>query len=181
MMVRDAQRDLRRAYVDGGPGVGVSACVWFVAAAVERSEGVGPAFAVLFIGGMLIFPVSTLICRFLFGRKREAPDNPLGAIALESTFAMIGGLLAAWLFLPFQPAYVFPLAAIAVGTHYAAFRTLYGNVLFWVLGALIATTGVLGIFPVVSIPGGPILAVGVIELIFAILLTIRAGAERPTG
>ncbi len=179
MTVRDAQRDLRRAYVGGGPGVGVSACIWFAAAAVERSQGVGPAFVLLFLGGMLIFPVSTMICRFGFRREREAADNPLGAIALESTIAMIGGLFAAWLFLPFQPAYVFPLAAIAVGTHYAAFRSVYGDVRFLVLAALITAAGLTGIFPVVSIPGGPILAVGLIELLFAILLTMRARTEPP--
>jgi hypothetical protein len=95
---------------------------------------------------------------------------------------MIGGLFAAWLFLPFQPAFVFPLAAIAVGTHYAVFRTVYGDRLFWVLGALITAVGLLGIFKVVPIPGGPILAVGAIELLFAVPLTMRARrVEDPAG
>jgi hypothetical protein len=182
MTVRDAQRDIRRAFVGGGPGVFVSALVWFAAAMVERSEGIGPAFAVLFLGGMLIFPVSALASRILFKRGKQAPDNPLGAIGLESTVAMIGGLFAAWLFLPFQPAYVFPLAAIAVGTHYAAFRTLYGDGLFWVLGGLITVIGFLAIFKVAPIPGGPILAVSAVELVFAILLTMRATrTELPAG
>ncbi|HEY9553602.1 MAG TPA: hypothetical protein VIR62_08385 [Allosphingosinicella sp.] len=110
----------------------------------------------------------------MFRREKEASGNPLGATALESTIAMIGGLFAAWLFLPFQPTYVFPLAAIAVGTHYAVFKTVYGDALFWVLGGLITATGILGIFKVVPIPGGPILAVGAIELLFAVLLTMRA-------
>ena len=173
MTVRDAQRDLRRAFVGGGPGVFVSALVWFAAAVVEHSEGIGPAFAVLFFGGMLIFPLATLASRLLFKREKEASDNPLGAIGLESTIAMIGGLFAAWLFLPFQPAYVFPIAAIAVGTHYAVFKTVYGDALFWVLGGLITIIGLLSIFEFVPIPGGPILAVSVIELLFAVLLTMR--------
>ena len=178
MTIRDAQRDLRRAFVGGGPGVFVSALVWFAAAAVERSEGVAPAFAGLFLGGMLIFPLSAVASRLLFRREKEASDNPLGAIALESTIAMIGGLFAAWLFIRFQPAYVFPLAAIAVGTHYAVFKTVYGDALFWVLGGLITAIGLLSIFKIAPIPGGPILSVGVIELLFAVLLTVRA---RPTG
>ena len=182
MIVSDAQRDLRRAYVGGGPGVFVSSLIWFAAAAAEASKGVGPAFAVLFFGGMLIFPLATMASRLLFRREKEASDNPLGAIALESTIAMIGGLFAAWLFLPFQPDYVFPLAAIAVGTHYAVFKTIYGDFLFWLLGGLITAVGVLSIFDVVPIPGGPILAVAMIELLFAVLLTMRARrAERPAG
>jgi hypothetical protein len=174
MDVRDAQRDLGRAYVGGGPGVFVSGLVWLAAARAEAGSGVGPAFVALFFGGMLIFPVSAMASRFLFRREREASDNPLGAIALESTIAMLGGLFAAWLFLRFEPGYVFPLAAIAVGTHYAVFRTVYGDRLFWLLGALITAVGFASIFKVLPIPGGSILAVAMIELLFAILLTMRA-------
>lgn len=178
MTVQEAQADLRRAYVGGGPGVLVSALVWLTTAFVERSHGVGTTFAVLFFGGMLIFPLSMLLARALFRRPKEASTNPLGRTALESTVAMIGGLFAAWLFLPFQPAYVFPLAAIAVGTHYAVFKTIYGDRLFWLLGALITAVGFVAIYKAVAIPGGPILAVGVIELVFAIILTIKGARSR---
>ena len=148
---------------------------------VARDQGVGPAFTTLFVSGMLIFPLSALACRLLFRREKEATDNPLGRTALESTVAMIGGLLAAWLFLPFQPDYVFPLAAIAVGTHYAVFKTIYGDRLFWLLGALITTAGLLSIFEVVPNFNDPILAVAMIELVFALLLTTRAmRADRTT-
>ena len=174
MTVSEAQQDIGRAFVGGGPGVFVSALVWFAAAVVERREGVGPGFLVLFFGGMLIFPLSTAASRLLFKRKKEAAGNPLGPLALESTIAMIGGLFAAWLFLSYEPGFVFPLAAIAVGTHYAVFKTVYGDRLFWLLGALVTAIGLLGIFSFVPIPGGPILAVALIELAFAALLTIRA-------
>jgi len=178
MTVSEAQRDISRAYVGGGSGVLVSALVWFAAALVANNKGVATAFAVLFLGGMLIFPVSVLIARLLFRREKEAPDNPLGRVALESTIAMLGGLFAAWLFLPFEPRFVFPLAAIAVGTHYAVFKTIYGDPLFWLLGALITLVGVVSIYGLVPIPGGPILAVGAIELVFAVLLIMRAMPAR---
>ena len=174
MKISEAQRDLRRAYVGGGPGVFVSALVWFSAALAHSSGGVGPAFLFLFFGGMLIFPLATLLSRSLFRRTKESPDNPLGRLALESTVAVIGGLFAAWLFLPFRPDYVFPLAAIAVGTHYPVFKTIYGDRLFWLLGALVTFAGVLGIYEAVPIPGGPVLAVALIELVFALILTVRA-------
>lgn len=174
MTVIEAQHDLRRAYVGGGPGVFISALTWFVAAWIERVQGVGPAFAVLFFSGMLIYPLATLTSRFLFRRDKEEADNPLGRTALESTVAMIGCLFAAWLFLPLRPDYVFPLAAVAVGTHYAVFKTVYGDRLFWVLGTLITTVGLLGIYRISPMPGGPIVWVGAVELVFAVLLTMRA-------
>ena len=174
MTVAEAQRDLRRAYVGGGPGALVSALVWLAAGLVERSHGTATAFTVLFLGGILIFPLSTLACRTIFRRAKEAPGNPLGMTALECTIAMIGGLVAAWLFLRFEPAYVFPLAAVAVGTHYLVFKTAYGDRIFWVLGALVTTIGLFDLFDMVPVPGGTIFAVAVIELVFAAILTVRA-------
>ena len=174
MDVVSAQVDLSRAYVGGGPGVVVSSLVWFAAALIERRAGVETAFIALFLAGMLIFPLGTLMCRFLFKRERESPANPLGGLALESTIAMIGCLLAAWLFLPFRPELVFPVAAIAVGTHYAVFRTIYGDRLFWLLAGLITAVGLVAIFDIAPIPAGNIFAVGVIELLFGLVLTMRA-------
>lgn len=174
MTVEDAQADLRRAYVGGGPGVFISGLIWCATAAIERGRGTGPAFLIFFLGGMLIFPLATLTCRLLFRRTKEVAGNPFGGTALESTVAMIGGLFAAWLFLPLRPDYVFPLAAIAVGTHYAVFRTVYGDRLFWLLAAPVTAVGFLGIYRAAFVPGGPILAVGLIELLFGVLLTSRA-------
>jgi hypothetical protein len=67
------------------------------------------------------------------GCPAEAEGNTLGRIALESTIAMLGCLFAAWLLLPTRADLVFPVAAIAVGTHYAAFRSVYGDILYWLL------------------------------------------------
>ncbi|MFA5965096.1 MAG: hypothetical protein WC804_13850 [Sphingomonas sp.] len=173
MHFSEAQHDIRRAYVGGGPGVLVSALTWFVAAFIQHGHGVGAAFVALFIGGMFIFPVGKLVSRFLFKRASEAKRNPLGMTALESTVAMIGGLFAAWLFLPVKPLLVFPLAAIAVGTHYLVFRTVYGDRLFLALAAIVTALGLVDIL-VLPIPGGVALSVAVAELVFGLVLTMRA-------
>lgn len=173
MLVADAQRDLRRAYVGGGPGVLVSAAVWFVAASVQQSQGIAAGFAALFIGGMAIFPVSKLLCRFIFRRENESSTNPLGMVALESTVAMIGGLFAAWLFLSSKPTLVFPLAAIAVGTHYGVFKTIYGDRTFWVLTAIITAIGLADIF-IAPMHGVTAWSVAVVELVFGLFVIARA-------
>lgn len=174
MTIEEAQADLRRAYVGGGPGAMVSALVWLAAAAVLAARGVPAAFATLFFGGMLIFPLGLVLCRQVLRVAGETKGNPLGRSALESTIAMIAGLCAAWLFTPYRPDLVFPLSALAVGTHYFVFRTSYGDPLFWVLGALIAAVGAAGVF----VPGLPTLAlvltVAAIELVLGVMLTARA-------
>lgn len=173
MHIIEAQRDMRRAEAGGGPGVFVSGLVWLVAALVESSRGVHAGFVTLFIGGMLIFPVATIIVRYLFRRKPVTPDNQIGRAVLESTITMLGGLLPAYLFLYFEPAYVFPLAAIAVGTHYFAFRTAYGDIRFWILGAVIAGLGGIGIFAPATLPIGMIYLVALAEFVCAAILIWR--------
>src|SRR3546814_12510337 len=72
-----------------------------------------------------------VLCVFFLSSRRRHTSCALvtgvQTCALPISIAMIGGLFAAWLFLPFQPTYAFPLAAIAVGTHYAVFKTVYGD------------------------------------------------------
>lgn len=174
MQIKEAQADLRRSFVGGGPGVVVSGLVWAAAGFVEARSGIPQAFAVLFFGGMLIFPLSLLIDRVIFRRARLQPGNGLSPIALESTAAMIAGLLAAYLLLGLQSQLVFPIAALVVGAHYFAFRTLYGDSTFLVLGALISVLGLNGVFSWAALPGGLIWWVAGVELVFGALLTVRA-------
>lgn len=180
MTVDQAQAEIGRAFVNGGPGAIVSSLVWFVAAAILVTQGIPTAFAALFFGGMLIFPLSTLVCKLGFGRSGSVKGNPLGLLALESTIAMIGCLIAAWLLLRDRPDQVFPIAAIAVGTHYFAFKTAYGDRTFWLLGALITLAGCAGLF---WLPGRNLevmLAVGAIELVLGLVLT-RQGMAAGRG
>lgn len=179
MIVSDAQHDLRRAYVGGGPGVMISGFVWLVATLVHLGQGVSTGFAALFLGGMLIFPCTKLVCRVIFRRENEAAGNPLGMAVLEGTIAMIGGLFAAWLFIPLKPELVFPLAAIAVGTHYFVFKTVYGDRSFWLLAAVITAIGCADIF-MLPMRGSTPLLVSVTELAFGLALTIRAKRSNRT-
>lgn len=182
MTVDDAQAQVRAAFVGGGPGAIVSGLVWLAAAWVLAQGTRDQAFSTLFLGGILIFPLSSLICRFGFGRSASVKGNPLGLVALESTIAMIAGLIAAWLMLAVRPVAVFPVAALAVGTHYFAFKTAYGDRTFWVLGAALTMVGCAGLF---WLPGRDVplmLAFALIELAFGLILTLRdRGGTAPTA
>jgi len=171
MDIKTAQAECRRSFVGGGPGVVVSGFVWLAAAVVLQKADVRLAFATLFFGGMLIVPVATIIERQAFRRAPVSKENALAAIGFETVFAMIGCLIAAYLLLAHAPALVFPVAAIAIGTRYFTFSTLYGNRIFYAIGGVIAAIGAVGVWPLVEIPGGTVLAVAATEIVFGVILT----------
>lgn len=173
MSTAQAQAEVRKAFVGGGPGAVVSALVWFAAAATLSQTSLPTAFTVLFFGGMIIFPLSSAVCRLGFGRSASVKGNPLGLVALESTISMIAGLIAAWLLLASRPNVVIPVAALAVGAHYFAFKTAYGDRTFWALGAMLTLLGGISL----CLPAGHdvdvMIAFAVIELGFGLWLMLR--------
>lgn len=171
MILTDAQADLRRAYLSGGPGAVISGLVWLLAGVATQTHGLEAGFGHLFIGGMLIFPLSKLACRYGFKRANEMPGNPGGTLVLESTAALIAGLFAAWLMLPLRPELVFPLAALAVGTRYFLFQSAYGDRAYWLLGGLICLAALAGMM-VPALHGWTPWAIAVIELVAGSLLTL---------
>lgn len=177
MDIARAQAEMRETYVAGGPGVVISGLVWLIASLVHYTQGIVPGFAALFVGGMAIFPLSMLVCRGLFRRPRESPANPLSLAAMEGTMPMIGGLFAAWLLLMTRPALAFPVAAIAIGTRYAIFRTIYGDRTFWLLAGLISAIG-LGDVLVAALHGITPVLVALVEVAMGIFLTARGLKRR---
>ena len=173
MTIGEAQADLRRAFIGGGPGLVISGLFWIAAAVVVARVGTREGFILLFLTGMLIFPAATVASRFLFGRAPADKSNPLGRVALESTIAMIGGLVIAWLLLPTRPEWAFPLAAIAVGTHFFAFRTAYGDVRFWLLGAILTALGFAALY-MSAVEAMLPFAFGALEIAFGLWLGLSA-------
>ncbi len=179
--ISTAQAELRRAFMHGGPGTIVSGFVWLAGGIVASSAGIATGFAVLFFGGMFIFPITEFIVRGILRREAASKANPGGLTVIETIFPMIGGLLAAWLLLPHRPDLVFPMAAIAVGAHYFGFRTAYGDWTFWVLGAFLCLVGIANIFfgfPPSSVV--PYVIAG-IELAFGVWLLWVSNLQQSSG
>jgi hypothetical protein len=166
-----AQREVRHAFLRGGPGAVISGIVWLVAGIVATLHDVANGFVVLFFGGMLIFPAASFIVRRVFRRKSVSQENPNGLIVIETLFPMIGGFLAAWLFIPYRPDFVFPMSAIAVGAHYFGFRTAYGDWTNWILGGIMCAVGIASMFSGVPASGIVAYIISAIEIGFGLYLT----------
>ena len=168
MDIAIAQKELREAYLRGGTGAVVSGIVWLVSGVVASNNSVQTGFAMLFFGGMLIFPVSSLILRTFFQRGKVSSANPGGLTVVETVFPMIGGLFAAWLLLPYRPDFVFPVSAIAVGTHYFGFRTAYGDWTNWALGGTMCIVGVAAVLYRLPAPSIVPFIIAGVEVLFGI-------------
>jgi hypothetical protein len=129
MDFRVAQRELGRTHVDGAPGVFLSGVVWLA----------------LFTGGVLIEPGTRLLCGDLFRAPRPSANNPLSRLSLATASPLLAGLMVAYAALFEAPSQALPMFAVVIGARYAAFGSLHGEPLDWVLGAGIALAGVVSL------------------------------------
>ncbi len=179
MDIRTAQRDINRAYLGGAPGVLVSGLVWIAASLADTFVSVERGVAVLLIGGALIYPVSTLVCRMLLRVPPAAPDNPLSVLAFESTVALFAGVFISFALLFVAPYLVFPLFAIIVGARYFVFSTVYGNQVYWVVGGALFGIGVFTTISPDMIPVSAALPVGLAEVaLSALVFATRREVDR---
>ncbi|WP_066593828.1 DUF7010 family protein [Cryobacterium arcticum] len=151
MSIAGAQADVRRIFRGGYSGPLVSAILWAGANTVYFLVSPGAAMAVLFFGGMLIFPLSAVILRLTSGSAMLPKGHPSTALAMQSAFTVPLGLLIAIALGSYEPILFFPASLIIVGAHYLVFMSLYGMRVFAVLAAALLLVGTVGIFVVPEI------------------------------
>src|SRR5690625_7700518 len=103
MQVKQAQADVRRIYRGGFAGPLVSALIWFAAAAVYQWGSSGTARVGLFFGGMLIFPLSTLVLKIAGGPSSLPKGHPSIALATQTARTVPLGMLGATALGTYQP------------------------------------------------------------------------------
>ena len=170
MEISTAQADVRRVYRGGATGPLVSGLIWFAAAAVAQWGSPDVAMAVLFFGGMLIFPLSTLLLKALGGPAGLPKGHPANGLAMQSAFTVPIGMLLAIALGRTNPELFFAATMILVGAHYLTFISLYGMRHYAVLAAALVLAGAAAIFwlpqlrPLAGWIGGAILLLAVVPL-----------------
>jgi hypothetical protein len=174
--IAEAQREVRRVYAGGFYGQLVSGVVWLIAAAAATWISPPAGVGALFFGGMLIFPLTTLVIR-LSGRPSSLPArHPMAGLAMQIAFTVPIGFVVVIAMLGGRSELFFPASMVIVGAHYLPFVFLYGMRLFAVLAAALTATGVLLLFGPLAPPstvGGWF--TGALLVVFAFLL--RASAQ----
>lgn len=173
-----AQDELRAGYVSGAPGVAISGLVWLAAGIVWIMQGTNAAFALLFVGGVAIFPLSVLACRLLFRAGPISKENPLNRLGFETTVPLFAGLFVTFTVLSRSAPLAFSLFATIVGARYFAFATLYRDLTYWALGATLFAAGFAFAAFGKALPLNVALCIGAIELIFSALLFARRRMPR---
>lgn len=142
MEIVEAQADVRRVYVGGFFGQLVSGVVWLAAAVAATVVSPTAAIVTLLAGGVLIFPVTTLLLK-LSGRAASLPPrHPMNALAMQIAFTVPLGLLVAVAAAGYRQDWFFPAAMVIVGAHYLPFTFLYGMPLFAILAGVLSFGGV---------------------------------------
>lgn len=184
LSIAEAQAEMRHAYLGGGPGVIVSGTVWLAAACVCLARSPQQAIWTLFIGGMLIHPLTVLLLKLLGRPGSQSRDNPFGALAMASTLWMILMLALAYGVSLWRIALFFPAMLFVIGGRYLVFSTIYGTRRYWVFGAALALAG----WSLAAAHAAPALgafAGAAIEIVFGIALLAgerrRADTDRPTA
>jgi hypothetical protein len=143
MEIHAAQQDVRRVFLGGFAGQLVSATVWLASAAFATWGSRRAAAAVLFFGGMLIFPLTQATLR-LMRRPASLPSgHPMNALAMQVAFVLPLCLPLVYAASVHHAVWFYPAFMVVVGAHYLPFIFLYGMPHFGVLSAILVTAGIL--------------------------------------
>jgi len=76
--MKDAQADMRQAYLSGGPGVVVSGIVWLATGIIATFVTQQMTILIFFIAGMFIYPLGIVLSKLLKRSGKHDKENPLG-------------------------------------------------------------------------------------------------------
>jgi len=84
-----AQTEMCNSYANGSIGVIISGTIWLTSAFIANYYSPKKAIWTFFIGGMFIYPLSTLLGKLFGLRRTHTEGNQLGNLAMEGTIWMI--------------------------------------------------------------------------------------------
>jgi hypothetical protein len=142
MLVQDAQHEVRTVFVGGFWGQLASSAIWFASAGLGVWVSPRAAILSLVIGGFFIFPVTRLLLRLAGGPGSVSSGNPLWNLGMQIAFTLPLSMLLLVPVTLFRLNWFYPALMILLGAHYLPFTFLYGMRMFFLLGAILVSSGV---------------------------------------
>jgi hypothetical protein len=161
-----AQADMRKAHINGAPGVLVSGLIWLATGLLWCLVGPRESFIFLFFGGMAIAPLAALLTRFGFKAPSATIGKPLEKIALVTVPIILAGFYIAWRWFGLESAQAIPIVAIAIGLRYLTFKAMFGTSTFLLLGGAFILVGAATFISGTNLAGAAALLLGLVELAF---------------
>ncbi|HEY3344800.1 MAG TPA: hypothetical protein VGJ97_07725, partial [Anaerolineaceae bacterium] len=124
MTIQEAQREMRRVFVGGAVGQMVSGVLWLISAGLGTWISTQAGLVSLFLGGMLIFPMTQLALKIMGRQSAAGKENALNALAMQVAFVVPLCLPVIYAAARTNVNWYYPAFLIVVGAHYLAFITL---------------------------------------------------------
>jgi hypothetical protein len=167
-----AQGDMRSGYGYGSIGVFISGVVWILSALAVNLYSSHNGIWTLIIGGMFIFPISTLIAKLIGIKGGHDKNNPLGKLAMESTVWMIMCIPLAYGLSLMKTEWFFQAMMMIIAGRYLTFASIYGMRIYWVLAGILGLTA----YALFKLEMGACISAltgGLVEILFGIIIYIQ--------
>jgi drug/metabolite transporter (DMT)-like permease len=178
--IKQAQLEMRNNYKCGATGILISAFMWLVSAFVANQYAPKQAIWILLIGGMLIHPFSIIVNKLLKVSGAHSKNNPLGGLVMEGTFFMLMCIPLAYMLSLQRTELFFQGMLMIIGGRYLTFHTIYGNQMFWILGAALGVAGYL-LFSFNAQSFTSAITGAIIEITFGLIIFFYVWKKKPNS
>ena len=169
MFIKEAQKEVRSAFLGGFVGQLIAGIIWAVSAAISTWNTPRLGMAVLFFVSMLLFPLTQFTLKLMGRPAKLSTENTFNQLAMQIAFTVPIGFILVGAATLYRENWFYPASMVVVGAHYLPFIFLYGMPQFGILAGLLIAGGIgLGLYgPSVFSLGGWISAI--ILIIFAFI------------
>jgi hypothetical protein len=141
--IEEAQAEFRSVFLGGSIGQFVTGFIWLVSAAAGMWGSKGAGILFLFLGGILIYPLTQLFLRLLGRGGAISPHNPFGKYFLHSVIAMGVTYPLVYAATLYDINWFYPAFMLATGAHYLSFILFYGMNQFGILAGILIGSAIL--------------------------------------
>jgi hypothetical protein len=147
MFIKEAQREMRSAFLGGFVGQLIAGIIWAVSAAVSTWGTPRLGMAVLFLVSMLLFPLTQFTLKLMGRPATLSRENTLNQLGMQIAFTVPIGFILVGAVTLYRENWFYPASMVVVGAHYLPFIFLYGMPRFGILAGLLIICGAgIGLF-----------------------------------